>query len=90
MQELDIGCKYHIIAKLNKSKYGWEYKPSNVFAIAPKSTEDQLMFLCTLVNEKIANGDFNGKDYILTYADKIEIAKIIKDETFVDVSEVGQ
>ncbi len=48
------------------------------------------------IEEKLANGEFDGKDgvdgkdYILTDSDKIEIAQIIRNDTFVDVSEVGQ
>lgn len=31
-----------------------------------------------LINEKLENGDFNGADYILTAADKTEIAKLVE------------
>lgn len=86
MQELDIGCKYHIIATLNKSKYGWEYNPENIFAVAPKSTEDQKLFLCTLVNEKVAknildkypnivNDIINGDIVDIDYSDIRGVAK---------------
>lgn len=54
MQELNIGCKYNVVATLEESKYGYQYNPINVFAIAPKSTEDQLLFLSVMVNENVA------------------------------------
>ena len=54
MQELSIGCKYNIVATIEESKYGYQYKPSNVFAIAPRSTEEQLLFLGLIVNETVA------------------------------------
>lgn len=44
------------------------------------------------VEEKLANGEFKGEkgdDYVLTKADKEEIANMVKAD-FVDVSEVGQ
>ena len=41
------------------------------------------------VEQKLANGDFNGDDYILTEEDKNEIAETVK-AMFIDVSEVGQ
>jgi len=55
MQELTVGCKYNIVANLQNSKFGWQYSPNNIFAIAPKSTDEQLMFLKLLVNETVAN-----------------------------------
>lgn len=42
------------------------------------------------IETKLENGDFNGDDYILTEADKTEIADIVKAEMFIDVSEVAQ
>lgn len=41
------------------------------------------------IEAKLANGEFNGENYVLTDADKTEIARIVLAE-FIDVSEVGQ
>lgn len=43
-----------------------------------------------IIEEKLASGEFKGEDYILTKDDKNEIAEIVKNELFLDVSEVGQ
>ena len=55
MQELTVGCDYNIVAILQDSKFGWQYSPNNIYAIAPKTTNEQLTFLKLLVNETVAN-----------------------------------
>ena len=56
MQELTEGCNYLIRASYQlDSKYGGQYVPVAVYAIAPKSKEQQLVFLQSLIPEQIAS-----------------------------------
>jgi hypothetical protein len=65
-------------------------------AIASESSAQTASAQVTLIENKIASGEFKGDKgdkgdaYILTEADKDEIADIVKAEMFIDVSEVGQ
>lgn len=54
MQELIIGAKYNVVANTSESKFGMQYNPLEVYAIAPKSEDDQKMFLQSLVSVKVA------------------------------------
>jgi len=55
MQQLSIGCKYKVTAKIIADKrYGMQYSTINIISIAPKTAEDQMAFLKVIVNESVA------------------------------------
>lgn len=54
-----------------------------------KAVTKQAENIVNEVEQKLANGEFNGDDYILTEDDKTEIAEEVK-AMFIDVSEVGR
>ena len=54
-----------------------------------KAVTKQAENIVNEVEQKLANGEFNGDDYILTEEDKNEIAETVK-AMFIDVSEVGR
>lgn len=55
MQELVVGGKYTVKATYKKDKnYGDQYNPIAVYAIAPQTEEDQLLFLKSVISESLA------------------------------------
>lgn len=55
MQQLSIGCEYQIKAKLEFNKtYGYQYQPITIYALVPQTKEMQLLFLKTIMSERIA------------------------------------
>lgn len=61
MQQLWTGSEYKITAtyKDNK-KYGAQFNPVTVFAVAPRSKEDQKIFLKSLIAESVADSLLNA------------------------------
>lgn len=57
MQRLYLGDEYVISAKLkfNKKYNSWQYEPVSIMAAAPKSLEQQKVFLQTILTEKQAD-----------------------------------
>lgn len=86
VQELNVGCKYHISAHLNSSKYGWEYVPENVTAIAPRNRDEQLMFLSTFISPKIAENVLNKYPNIVNDV----ISGEIEDIDYSDINGVAE
>lgn len=55
MQELVVGGKYTIKATYKHDKtYGDQYVPIAIYALAPQTEEDQIMFLKSLISESLA------------------------------------
>lgn len=55
MQELVVGGKYTVKATYNFDKrYGDQYVPSVIYAIAPQTEEDQVLFLKSVISESLA------------------------------------
>lgn len=55
MQELTVGGKYKVKATLGYHKtFGYQYNPIAVYATEPQDKDDQLLFLKSLIPERIA------------------------------------
>lgn len=55
MQYLNLNCEYQIRANIRQdNKYGTQYVPISITAIVPTSKENQLLFLQSIINSKLA------------------------------------
>lgn len=82
VQELTIGMEYLVKAKYKYDKnYGDQYTPITVYALVPKTRESQMIFLKSIISEKLADNILNEypgvvNDVINGNADKIDYKKI--------------
>lgn len=61
MQELVIGGIYTVTAKTKKDKvYGYQYVPITIQSEVPKTKEDQLLFLKSIISESVAENLINA------------------------------
>ena len=61
MQHLVIGGEYEIKAKYKKDKkYGDQYIPVSIYAMIPQTKDMQLLFLKSIISEKIAENLINA------------------------------
>lgn len=95
MQELAIGAKYKFIAEpeFNNKYKSWQYNPSVVTPLAPKSREETVLFLQSVLTENqakaitseypdIVNDVMNGKD-------NVDLAKLkgIGEKTWIKIKD---
>lgn len=61
MQNLQIGGKYLVKATYKKHpRYGHQYTPDSIFAIIPKTTEEQHILLQSIISDRIATNLINA------------------------------
>lgn len=61
MQELVIGGIYTVTSKTKKDKvYGYQYVPITIQSEVPKTKEDQLLFLKSIISETVAENLINA------------------------------
>jgi exodeoxyribonuclease V alpha subunit len=80
MQQLYLGSEYYIVAKLefNKKYNAWNYTPTSVSAIIPKTIENQKNFLEALITKKQVDSLINAYPNI--------VEDVINGQTEIDYS----